>query len=286
MNALLNIGNMSTLDYDLKKNLGDSVVDINGYTIYQSPTGIKYKLNKDLFRSIHFDEFDKNKNNMLFSGCSSTFGIGLPDECLWSSMVLKEINADESFNSSFFGHSIDIIIKNIMSFISKFGSPKIILICFPETSRIVKNDNGLYKVLNPNTNKYPEDSYKSRKKYYKNYDYKENLYYFSSLIHMLELFCKQANIKLLWTSWSINDLNLFKDINFSNFVMPDQKSNYYKLINSPDFKFTQGQEECGRIENVDSLPYWKLSATKDHPGSCWNKSLSEIFIERLKSEVL
>ena len=111
---------MSTLDYDLKKNLGDSVVDINGYTIYQSPTGIKYKLNKDLFRSIHFDEFDKNKNNMLFSGCSSTFGIGLPDECLWSNMVLKEINADESFNSSFFGHSIDIIIKNIMSFISKF----------------------------------------------------------------------------------------------------------------------------------------------------------------------
>lgn len=286
VDQFLNAGSMSVLDYDLSKNLGSSSVDKYGYINYKSVDDITYYLNSNFFRSKHFDQFDKSKKNILFSGCSLTFGIGLPDQCTWTSMISKKFNEYESYNSSFFGHSIDIIIKNMMSFIKSFGSPDVIFVCFPEISRAVKNDRGLYRVVNPYLNKTPRDSYDVRKKYNKSYNYSDNLFYFSSLIHMFEAFCKQSNIKLYWTSWSIEDINNFKNINFSNFVIPDEKSNYFNIVNDESFRLEQGKSKCDTIVNENNLPYWSISATKDHPGSCWNKSLADLFIERLDSEIV
>jgi hypothetical protein len=72
---------------------------------------------------------------------------------------------------------------------------------------------------------------------------------------MLESFCKNSKIKLLWTTWREKDKDLFKELNFKNFFSIDTNTN--SLINNED------------------LPYWNLAKDGYHPGTAWNKKVSE-----------
>ena len=118
-------------NYDETKNT--HYVDDEGYLITykffeQEPVlneelYFTYKLNNRGFRSQHFKELNKKDFNILIAGCSNTFGYGLPNEFTWPNLITNKLKNKflnknvEMFNISGPGHSIPLIIRNIICFL-------------------------------------------------------------------------------------------------------------------------------------------------------------------------
>jgi hypothetical protein len=112
---------------------------------------VEYKINSDGFRTEHFED-STDKDIILATGCSFTFGLGLPEKYTWPKLLEAELNKDADlfklYNLGFPGHGYFIIIKNIFSFIKKYGKPKAIFIVFPNINRDVYFSKIRKKVLN------------------------------------------------------------------------------------------------------------------------------------------
>lgn len=272
---------------DDPKNI-DSFIDSDGYYIIKDywnnnkSNGIdfNYRLNNFHFRSDHFQQLDTNKTNILYAGCSFTFGEGLPEELTWSYMLSNKISKlygkeVQSYNLGYMGHSIDLNIKNIYSFINMFGIPDYIFICFPPISRhnIFSNKSQEYMVGIVSDRWKTEDPKLSgsevdvQLEYNNNYQYENNIYTHSLLIRLLENFCLLNNIKLIWTNWHLEDNFLFKNLNFNNYIETD--IDYFNTKT---------------IKNINNLPYWSIGQDGAHPGSSWSEYLSNIFLKRIYND--
>jgi hypothetical protein len=239
-----------------------------------------YKLNRDGFRCKHFEEFDKNKINILYGGCSNTFGYGIPEEVLWTSMLSSKIENSDSYNISVPGASIHMIIKNVMAFIKKCGNPNYIFLMFPDIDRIFD-----YCVLHKEFVKGPPDPtwiYRDKRcvefQYVKNFSMETRIMETINLINLLELYCKASGIKLFWSTWSQTEVKLYKHFKFLNFVeFPD------KLYYAPD-RLKHLYPENIFPENINNLPYWSIARDDGHPGSYWNSCVFELFLNELNKK--
>jgi hypothetical protein len=157
---------------------------------------VKYSLNNYGHRSDDFKTLEGH--NILFAGCSQTFGIGLPDNFRWSKILHNRLKKDsEAFYClSFPGAGFDKIVHNILKFCNEFGNPNSIFICFADYTRQIvfdKEENKLigkifidYKTGNIKQDCLPEDlMFKAQMAY-----------------RVLEIYCFQNNINLVSTSWS------------------------------------------------------------------------------------
>lgn len=158
--------------------------------------------------------------DIIFSGCSFTYGIGVPEECIWGSSLSKKMQMSYQ-NISMPGSSVDWAIDSIISYISKHGKPKFIFCLFPSFSRMTF-------VFNPNKNYSTNDkktiiSKKMRiskiQLGHQDQDWREGTYqkipfvvedvipqelaYLISIrkILFLEQYCKDSGIEMLWSTW-------------------------------------------------------------------------------------
>ena len=96
--------------------------NVTGEKIVVDGPDFLYKLNQDGFRSKDFLEFDKDKNNILFAGCSITFGQGLPEDLVWPQALISRLESNnpkeifDSYNIGLPGVGIFTICKNILAF--------------------------------------------------------------------------------------------------------------------------------------------------------------------------
>jgi hypothetical protein len=98
---------------------------------------INYCINKYGFRSTMFNK----SSDALFFGCSNSFGIGLPEDYIWTTMIKNELNIS-GYNLSVPGGSMDSIFRLSNYWIEKL-KPKFIFILEPDPSRkeyILKNE--------------------------------------------------------------------------------------------------------------------------------------------------
>jgi len=173
----------------------------------------------------------QNNIDLLYAGCSLTFGAGLPQDAIWGEILAKKLNIDVN-NLSYKGGSIIHIVNNIFNYINKYGDPKKILCCFPSLDRIRWFDDNIVTIsedtlgrfcdyqqlvwLNNKDNKYIKLPVRAD-----NIIHGQSARYFSIFaIKMLENYCNAKNIYFKWTSWapeSIFDLLKFNNkINFIN----------------------------------------------------------------------
>jgi len=232
---------------------------------------IKYNLNKFGFRSKTLKKFDKNEINILYSGCSNTWGNGVFEEEMWSTILTnkmqilypnKIINAN---NIAYPGASIKAIIKNLLGVIQITGNPDYIFISFPNVSRDLSYSKGYgyfincflqsFIHLNPN---------ETSIKYNQNFSYENNLLTATTMIFLLEEFCKSSNIKLVWTEWEESDDEIFKKINFNNYL-----------------KINKNYENKAIKTNS---PYWEIAKDGRHPGAKWHLGLANYIFDNLKNE--
>ncbi len=208
----------------------------SGITVHQSEklidknwkkydNSVKYLYNSMGFRC---DEFKKEHSDthILFSGCSETEGVGDNIENNWSYLLFNKINQKIKttgyFNLGKSSSGFNRIINDVIVYTQKYGKPDIIFILFPNIARWTEwiSDDVGYKSIGvaPNNNKKEKvdiDTTSIKQQ-------RDLILQFVLLIRLLELYCKDNDIKLYWSSWDIteeNNYNNLQSINsFNRFV--------------------------------------------------------------------
>jgi hypothetical protein len=196
-----------------------------------------YEINSFGFRG----EIDENSET-LASGCSITFGIGLPQSVRWTELLGNNMKKSVT-NLGSPGASVETICTTIIQYCLNNKMPKQIFCLFPDffrsmvvvdkefykskvkRTRIGKKDNlemifcnptiGIkkdYMFMEVEDSKYIEDSTSPHQLILNSINF----------IYILESFCLTNNIKLYWSTWDLK----------SSLVMEElQKLEYFKLQN-------------------------------------------------------
>jgi len=95
---------------------------------------ICYRFNSHGFRS---EEFDDSGNSMISLGCSHTFGIGLPNELIWNSVVSTALGL-KNYNLGIGGSSNDTAFRLANHYIPLLR-PQVVIFLSTERSRFELN---------------------------------------------------------------------------------------------------------------------------------------------------
>jgi hypothetical protein len=233
---------------------------------------VEYKINAHGFRTKHFED-KTDKDIVLATGCSSTFGLSLPEKYTWPSLLEAELNKDADlfrvYNLGFPGHGYFIIIKNIFSFIKKYGKPKAIFIVFPNINRDVYFSKIRKKFIAQVVNiGHVFNGKKDMKDFVMGYDEGANTLKTIAYVNWLELFCSAAGIKLFWTAW--DDADIIEKIKFNNYT-PSYPTFYSDSL--PE------NIEYKKVVEPEDIWMWDIAGDKVHPGINWNYSISRIFAD-------
>jgi hypothetical protein len=280
-------------EFDPSRHGEKHFVDQDGYLITNTITEVvrnneldfNYRINSNGFRSQHFKDLKTEDINILYGGCSWTFGEGLPEEYTWTQLLTQKLENHfsdknvESFNTSYPGASIHLIIRNIFAFIEKHGNPNYIFMCLPDVARGI-----LYSAkLNEFMKMYPANQFfdqripKEHLEYSKNYVAENNWILAIDLIRSLELYCKTNGISLVWNTWWAPDVNFIQELDFKNY-------NHLNIIENQFWQRLEEQETNPfKFDNIDNLPYWKIARDGSHPGTCWTTTQSEHMFARVVS---
>ena len=232
---------------------------------------IEFNLNKFTFRSKPLKKFNKNEINIIYAGCSITYGEGVYEKEMWTTILtnkIQSLNSDKIVNGNniaYPGASIKAIIKNLLGAIQITGNPNYIFISFPPVSRDLFYSKGRGQFINCFVHDFiHQDPLDTSIRYNQNFSYENNLLTATTIIFLLEEFCKSSNIKLIWGTWDENDNETFQKINFSNYLKINKKY------------------EDNAIK-TDSLN-WEIGKDGVHPGAKWHLGLANYIFDSLKNE--
>ena len=201
-----------------------------------SPHIMHYNLNSDGFRS---EEFESNAD-ILFSGCSFTFGAGMYLDNLWTKIVADKFNF-KHLNLGLPGSSTMVMVSNLFEYFRRYGNPKILACLFPDPYRVLRIRNYKYGFARHDNERnfllssgefytFDENNYfENIQQFSKEMDGPKMLklptkveniiqpdtsYYLSMMsINILEQYCMSNNIKFVWSSWESSHVNSLKVIN-------------------------------------------------------------------------
>jgi hypothetical protein len=249
---------------------------------------------------------------VVFAGCSVTFGVGVPYEGIWSTIVGEKLGLDY-INLSAPGWSIQAIIDNLFKYFYAYGNPEAVFVALPEYNRLVLTSNhdfcrvsGYDKnppLVRVEHSMLPKTLVRDRPKYSKKpYEFTDFItpeYALSQAfrsINSLISYCKGSNIKLVWSTWDneTNEIikivrNRFNNTSYSNYVFADCSvfSGYYDrnrtiekdysgchadYANQYGETFFRGQDR-GKDE----------SNHYSHPGIHYHIHLAEAMLEKFES---
>jgi hypothetical protein len=189
-------------------------------------------------------EIDEN-SDVIASGCSITFGLGVPEEARWTNILSTKINKSVT-NLGNLGASVESICNDIVQYCLNTKIPKEIFCLFPDFFRsmiVVDKDffqsrhlgssqirsnlakDGVLALIycNPTIRQYEGSLFMETqdKKFIEDSTSPHQLILNSiNAIYALESFCSTNNIKLYWTTWDINTHLLMQLLlNIKNFKL-------------------------------------------------------------------
>lgn len=248
------------------------------YTKSTNADDVFYKINKDGFRTDNFEVLNKENLNILYSGCSFSFGQDIPQEFRWSDFVtnyFNNIKNTKGYNLSMMGASIHLIIKNICTFINNYGIPDVLVMILPDIHRKMiystYTDQFIPAQLNFDKDNTVDWMYEELLKYKENYMPQENAIIYLTMIDLLENLFKANGSIFLWSTWHIDSESVFD--NFAN-----RYSSYFKIPTPyPDYT----KKDYGNSD----VKYWFLAGDNQHPGGGWNKEVSEKVIDLINKRL-
>jgi hypothetical protein len=240
----------------------------------------EYSYNSLDFRSPEFNDAD-----LLLAGCSYTFGLGVPEECIWGVSLANELGLSYA-NLGKPGVSSDWIVDSVFSYLKLYKKPKFIFCLFPDFTRMrfpinpninvsefsyfgMPTDGQIFIVdahFSKNQDIDLKPSY-SRKPYQINDVLGIELSIFNSIkkILILEQYCKDLGIKFLWSVWEPKVyktiLKIQKDfLKYDSFVELDVESWAAKIFEAD----TQTVENPGGSRVSERyVPYNVFSDSND-----------------------
>jgi hypothetical protein len=262
-----------------------------------------YRFNNYSFRSDTFKELKDSDYNVLTSGCSVTFGLGLPEKHLWRSTLLDSIKKNKNsvchYDTSISGHDSNVIINNLYNFINLFGKPNVIFLSLPPIFRVpsitpldykpdpvvkFKDEVKNVSVGSALTTK-QEIGYFIDKQAFLEYIDKDfetwgvNIFHNISAIRNFESYCKQLKIKLYWTSWDTTSCEYYSMFEFDNFYSFPMGFGGFYPKNNKDF---YQNNPIGDLK--DASLYWEAARDGAHFGLKWHYKLQGEFYDEWRKD--
>jgi hypothetical protein len=264
---------------------GYCVVDSITEPIYKEELKFQYSMNSDGFRSQHFKVLKKEDTNILYAGCSMTFGVGLPYEYIWPNLLSNKIknkmplNNIESFNVASPGASIHEILRNCFIFFENYGNPDYLFVSVPDIERSISFDNSdeKFKQIIPSEVNLTQKMSKQLIYALSSINSANNWLLCSDFMLILETYCRASGIKLIWTTWLNTQAEDWQSLKFKNYLKTEGDGiiTWYSPLN--------GQEKPkGLKENTESLPYWNYGRDGAHPGTQWSIHVADRFLIELE----
>jgi hypothetical protein len=206
---------------------------INGEIIlpeFEGDDSVRYYFNSLGFRSDEFTKIHKG-THVLFAGCSETEGYGGNLESSWPHMVYTELCKRETvsgfFNLSRGGWGYEIIIANIIQYVSSYGKPNKIYMLLPNLSRVfeyVGQSENLEKYrhiqLTPYWSKKDLKEINGENRKRQTIEHQRGMIpSFIILMKLFEEYCISNSIDLRWATWSYKDFENYKNLDvFNSFI--------------------------------------------------------------------
>ena len=211
---------------------------------------ISYTINNYRYRSDDISK-DYSESNFLYSGCSNTFGLGLPLESIWAHQLNSFLGKEKFINLGINGGSYKTVVYDVFNYIRNFGKPEGVFLLLPNLERQItfaKSEEDkvsiqlrMHKKTNLEISKIITEEV--------------NLFEFYNTMKMLEDYLFELKIPLIWATW---DTDLDKKINltqnFRNYISTNNFEVYEKIQNSP------------RPKQLDN-DYWVVARDNSHLGS-------------------
>ena len=260
-------------------------------------------------------EIDEN-SEIIASGCSITFGLGVPEEGRWTNLLGKKINKSIT-NLANPGDSVENICTNTMQYCLNTKMPKAIFCFFPDffrsnvivdkefyKSRVNRGEMGTRDILeqifcNPRIMQKKRSFFMEveNQKYIEDSTSPHQLILDSiKFIYILESFCLSNNIDLYWSTWNtptsyvleeLNKMENFKLKKFTSFYPPNSE---YTGMGQPIVEMcnpdTHEHEFKDHISWVHGSDYAFIDGEKtfknSHPGIHTQEHISEFFYNLYK----
>lgn len=193
-----------------------SIADVNYGDITNT-----YNVNSYGYRS---PEFIDNPD-IVFLGCSQTFGVGCPEGSTWGAFIAKDLNMSY-VNLSTPGWSIQAMVQNFLAYCKKYGNPRNVVALLPDPYRMVLPINREFLSCEQSSNSGKDivledvrlfsGSSKSAKYSKRPHSIDSVLsseipFYISmQMLNVLTQYCSSSGIELLWGTWYPSFNNLFK----------------------------------------------------------------------------
>lgn len=250
--------NYDTINY-IYTNLFD-----RGQKNTSEPYGLLYSFNENGYRSETF----KPGTEMLVTGCSQTFGSGLPDEFRWGDILSNKLGLSYS-NLAVPGSSVNRQVRDLFAYFKEYGHPKYIFAIFPVFNRMEMISNPKYfkpgawerslKVMKKNGSSSKKDVYRQtvnvnmiprNQKFFTHPLIVEDVvssetpqFYASIQIQMLQQYCDLAGIKLIWSTWHGPQNSVLKLVNdrypetYKNFIdIQPREWNFNEETNESEYR--------------------------------------------------
>lgn len=213
----------------------------------------EYNVNFYGHRSVEFSKYP-----LITAGCSVTFGVGVPYEGIWSTILANKIKLEHA-NLAIPGWSIEAIVDNLFKYFYKYGNPKKLVVLFPDYNRIVITSHKDFSVVGPHDAEEPtvkitkailiDESANEKVKYSKKPHNLLNfltpefaLYKSLTAINRLVIYCKNFDIDFVWSTWDEETDKIIKicrdvwNYNFyDNYVSIDLGDNLHSQICHRDY---------------------------------------------------
>lgn len=275
---------------------------------------VDYKINNYNYRDSK-DITPNNPADILAVGCSNTFGVGVPQEYMWSTTIEK-ITGLSVANLGVRGASAEQIVSNVINYIDTIGKPKYVFAFMPDFLRYYHVvDNKFYidfkdPVMTDGHKSYITTSrlktmdYETGSIYRKDPIVKfpaqaeyvvspeEGLKQYIMSMYNLQAICNIANIKFYWSTW--NDLaekllteKLFHQENF--YIKKEHYIIYNRgiLCDSPCNHHIEHQCDysCFNKYNLtiqeEHKVMWDTAADLAHMGIHGHFHVADMFIQKI-----
>lgn len=230
---------------------GECAISRKGH-VYPDPL-ISYKINNYGYRCDDITVEDST-NNFIFSGCSNTFGIGVPLESIWAHQLNEELGGEKFINLGMNSGSHKTIVFDIFRYIKNFGKPKGVFVLFPNMERHigfnVDKDKNIFVLVYRNP-RGREDMQKCLDAIPEDVAFFE----FYHTVMMLEDYLEALGIPLVWATWDkkLNE-NILRTKGFKNHV------------NTQNFDIFDKTDAIGKPEKFDN-DYWTIARDFSHMGT-------------------
>lgn len=243
-------------------------------------TGFKHEILYE-HNKLHYrcKDFDKNVD-ILFSGCSMTYGYGVPVEFTFPHIVANELGYSYA-NIGLLSESVSSQVRRTFAYFKKYGHPKYLYAVYPDFGRmefptnskgfitgtqkkvtkqdILDRSNNLTAWLQRNflQNAHLPGNLSNLKLSAQPHIAEEVIipeithFYSSQLILMLQQYCDVAGIKFEWTTWDQDQYNImsqFEDFpGIFNINMDKWVPDYDNIVDNYTDNLNCHQEMMGEL---------------------------------------